>query len=199
MRVLSRDGQLLAYVEAGASWSFPVAPPPGPGASPTPPLPAAPAPAPPVAPAPPAPSEAPPAAVPAAAASKPTGGENGVARLAAARTSLATGDAAGARRTLEPLCRPGRAGAAEASALYAESYLIEGRYPDAEASYRALVRDFPRTPQAESALYALAQLASEHGRTDDARAAIARYLERYPHGRFAKEAAALEARLAPPR
>jgi TolA-binding protein len=199
VRVLSRDGQLLAYVEAGASWSFPVAPPPGPGASPTPPLPAAPAPAPPVAPAPPAPSEAPPAAVPAAAASKPTGGENGVARLAAARTSLATGDAAGARRTLEPLCRPGRAGAAEASALYAESYLIEGRYPDAEASYRALVRDFPRTPQAESALYALAQLASEHGRTDDARAAIARYLERYPHGRFAKEAAALEARLAPPR
>lgn len=60
-----------------------------------------------------------------------------------------------------------------------------------------MVRDFDGTAQAESALYAVAQLESEHGRPDEARAALHRYLARYPRGRFAREAGARLARLAP--
>jgi ferric-dicitrate binding protein FerR (iron transport regulator) len=190
VRVLSVDGELIAHVAAGQAWSVPAPSPlgsePRRGSEPGP--------------VPPPPPEAPPAAtVPAIPKAQLAGGGDGVAALASARASLARGDAAAARRTLEPLFRMGRSVAPEARALYAESYLIEGRYPDAEASYRALVGDYPRAPQAESALYAIAQLASEHGQTADARDAVARYLARYPRGRFAKEAAALAARLAPAR
>ena len=76
--------------------------------------------------------------------------------------------------------------------------LIEGRYADASRRLQIVVRDFPTTPQAESALYAVAQLESEHGRPAEARATLQRYLARYPHGRFAKEAADRLARLSPP-
>ena len=106
-----------------------------------------------------------------------------------ARGALARGSAGEARRLVEPLFRLGRDVAAEARAIYAESYLSEGRYEDAVAGYRVVVRDFPTTPQAESALYAIAQLESEHGRPGDARSTLQRYLTRYPHGRFAREAA----------
>ena len=92
----------------------------------------------------------------------------------------------------------GRDVAAEARAIHAESYLSEGRYADAVAGYRIVFRDFPHTPQAESALYAVAQLESEHGRPVEARASLQAYLARYPHGRFAKEAADRLARISPP-
>jgi hypothetical protein len=198
VRVLSTDGKLITYVEAGRSWSLPPPNPPAPAAPPAPPAEGPPSTEAPLAVKVRPSAEAPPPGAPPVARPTPplaAAGEGAGARLAAARTSLARGDAGTARRTLEPVFRMGREVAAEARALYAESFLIEGRYTDAEASYRTLIRDFPRTPQAESALYATAQLASEHGRTADARDAVARYLERYPRGRFAKEAAELQARL----
>ena len=84
--------------------------------------------------------------------------------------------------------------------IYAESFLVEGRYTDAVDGYETVVRDFPRTAQAESALYAVAQLESEHGRPAAARAGLESYLARYPHGRFAREATDRLAGLtAPPR
>jgi TolA-binding protein len=207
VRVLSTDGKLIAYVEAGRSWSLPAAsaaaaPAEGPPPREAPPAAPSAVKAPPEAEAPPAVARSPLAgAGDGAVARSPLAGagDGAVARLASARTSLARGDAAEARRTLEPVLRMGREVAAEARALYAESFLVEGRYTEAEASYRTLIRDFPRTAQAESALYATAQLASEHGRTAEARDAVARYLDRYPRGRFAKEAAELQARLTLPR
>ncbi len=141
---------------------------------------------------PPAPAEEP-ALPPAPAAAGPAASANAEdgasVRLGRARRALARGKAGEARRIVEPLFRLGRDVAAEARAIYAESYLSEGRYEDAVTGYRVVVRDFPATPQAESALYAVAQLESEHGRPGDARATLQRYLARYPHGRFAKEAA----------
>ncbi len=119
-------------------------------------------------------------------------------RLGRARRALARGNAGEARRIVKPLFGLGRDVAAEARAIYAESYLSEGRYADAVAGYRVVSRDFPHTPQAESALYAVAQLESEHGRPVEARASLDAYLARYPHGRFAKEAADRLARISPP-
>jgi hypothetical protein len=181
VRVLSLDGTLIAYVEAGESWTAPIASP-----APVPAL-APPAPAP---PAPPAPVSLTPAASPAA---PPTPGLSADvaagARLARARRALARGDAAEARRAVEPVFRASREVAAEARAIHAESYLVEGRHADAIEGYEIVVHDFPGTPQAESALYAVAQLESEHGSRAAARATLRRYLDRYPRGRFAKEAA----------
>jgi len=101
---------------------------------------------------------------------------------------LARGNAGEARRLVEPIFHLGREIAVEARVIYAESFLVEGRYTDAVDGYETVVRDFPRTPQAESALYAVAQLDSEHGRAAAARAGLQRYLDRYPRGRFAREA-----------
>ena len=126
-----------------------------------------------------------------------SGDESAAGRLSRARRALAQGRAAEARRTVEPVFRLGRDLAAEARAIFAESFLIEGRYADAIDGYEIVIRDFRSTPQGESALYAVAQLKSEHGRPDEARAALARYLDRYPRGRFAKEAAERLARLSP--
>jgi hypothetical protein len=190
VRVRALDGTLLAYVEAGKSWDLP-APPSAPDLPAPPPAPAAPARA-------PEPSEAPPPAERAPAPAKAPE-MSAAGRLATARRALSQGDAAEARRVVEPAFKLGRPIAAEARALFAESFLVEGRYADAMDGYAILIRDFPTTPQAESALYAVAQLESEHGRPADARAAFARYLDRYPHGRFAKEANDRLARLPAPR
>jgi ferric-dicitrate binding protein FerR (iron transport regulator) len=177
VRLLKPDGSEIAYLSAGFAWTAPGdaaaaqagEPPPPPAEEPAPP------------------HEPPPAAAgPAASANA---GEAASLRLGRARRALARGNAGEARRLVEPLFRLGRDVAAEARAIYAESYLSEGRYEDAVAGYRVVVRDFPTTPQAESALYAVAQLESEHGRPGDARTTLQRYLARYPHGRFAREAA----------
>jgi ferric-dicitrate binding protein FerR (iron transport regulator) len=198
VRVLSSDGKLIGYVGEGRSWAVPPVEEP----APTPPVvdvPAPPAAAPvvaddlPKAPVPP-PVRAP---VPvqrrvvASARVAPSGGdeESPLLRLERARRALAHGNAEDARRTVEPAFRAGRPLAAEARAIYAESFLIEGRYADAIEAYQLVARDFSSTPQAESALYAVAQLEIEHGRSLEARVALNRYLSRYPRGRFAKEAA----------
>jgi ferric-dicitrate binding protein FerR (iron transport regulator) len=183
VRILDDGGRALATVGAGESWSLsppaltnsggPVAP--GPAR-----LPVA-----------PPPEIRPPA--PTSSAPVPTA----LDRLTRARRALAAGHAQEARRLVEPVFRLGRDVAVEARAVYAESFLTEGRYTDAIDGYRLVVRDFAGTPQAESALYAVAQLESEHGRPSEAQAALRGYLARYPHGRFAREAGARLARLAP--
>jgi ferric-dicitrate binding protein FerR (iron transport regulator) len=178
VRIVAPDGTELGFAGAGVAWVAPdqasdgaaaavPAPSPPPNAEPAPPSAAAPA-----------------ATAPAA----PTTEDLSGARLGRARRALARGNAGEARRIVEPLFRLGRDVASEARAIYAESYLSEGRYEDAIAGYRIVVRDFPSTPQAESALFAIAQLEGEHGRPADARATLQRYLARYPQGRFAKEA-----------
>jgi ferric-dicitrate binding protein FerR (iron transport regulator) len=173
VRVLANDGTLIAEIEAGQSWRAP-AEGPAPAADT-------------------AATNIPQAHAPAAVANPVSGPDQGTegaeSRLARARRALAHGKAADARRAVEPVFRLGRDVACEARAINAESYLIEGRYADAIDAYALVIRDFPRTPQAESALYAIAQLESEHGRPGDARASLVRYLERYPRGRFAKQAA----------
>jgi ferric-dicitrate binding protein FerR (iron transport regulator) len=185
VRVLGTDGAAIGYVTAGRSWTLPA-----PAAQ------AAPA----------APTEAPPAPPPVstlalASPSPPRASfDDGPARLAQARRALARGNAGEARRLVEPLFHLGREVAVEARVIDAESFLVEGRYTDAVDGYETVVRDFPRTPQAESALYAVAQLDSEHGRVAAARAGLQRYLDRYPRGRFAREASDRLAGLtAPPR
>ena len=171
VRVLGLDGALLGTVTAGRSWTLPT--------------PAEP----------PAPTEAPPAPAPEvkatlalAAPSRAPVDDSPAARLAQARRALARGNAGEARRLVEPIFHLGREVAVEARVIYAESFLTEGRYTDAVDGYETVVRDFPRAPQAESALYAIAQLESEHGQAAAARAGLERYLGRYPHGRFAHEA-----------
>jgi ferric-dicitrate binding protein FerR (iron transport regulator) len=181
VRVLSPAGKVIGTVEGGQAWTLPdgathaaaeIVPPP-------------------------AEAPAPPQEPPAVAATAPAHEETAAVRLGRARRALARGNAAEARRIVEPLFRLGRDVAVEARAIAAESYLSEGRYEDAVERYRVVVRDFPSTPQAESALYAIAQLESEHGRPAEARVTLQRYLDRYPRGRFAKEATERLARLAP--
>jgi len=170
VRVLGTDGAAIGYVTAGRSWTLPV--------------PAAQT----------APTEAPPAPPPVPTLTLASAGparaslDEGPARLAQARRALARGNAGEARRLVEPIFHLGREVAVEARVIYAESFLVEGRYTDAVDGYETVVRDFPRAPQAESALYAVAQLESEHGRASAARAGLQRYLDRYPRGRFAREA-----------
>jgi len=178
VRVRMRDGQLIGYVDGGQSWKL----------TRTEEV---------EQPAPPAEMPAPPTAPPALTAAPEAADDTAAIRLGRARRALARGNAGEARRIVKPLFALGRDIAAEARAIHAESYLSEGRYADAIAGYRVVFRDFPHTPQAESALYAVGQLESEHGRPAEARASFEAYRARYPHGRFAKEAADRLARLAP--
>jgi hypothetical protein len=110
------------------------------------------------------------------------------ARLDQARHALATGDPGLARRLVSPLFRQSHNTAVEARVLFAESFLVEGRYADAIDAYRLVARDFPRSDQAETSLFTIAQLQCEHGPGPEARGALRTYLTRYPHGRYAREA-----------
>jgi len=110
------------------------------------------------------------------------------ARLDQARHALAAGDATLARRLVSPLFRQSHNTAVEARVLFAESFLVEGRYADAIDAYRVVARDFSRTDQAETSLFTIAQLQCEHGPGAEARGALRAYLARYPHGRYTREA-----------
>jgi ferric-dicitrate binding protein FerR (iron transport regulator) len=191
VRLLSPDGKLIGYLEGGHTWSLPeaaAAAPPAEGPAPAGEAAGDDAVS--------APAAAPPATATTTTAA-PSADELARIRLGRARRALARGNAGEARRAVEPLFHLGRDVASEARALYAESFLIERRYADAVDGYQVVVRDFPSTPQAESALFAVAQLETEHGRAADARATLQRYLARYPHGRFAKEAADRLAAMSP--
>ena len=192
VRVIRPDGSTAARVEAGESWSIDGRSPTAGSGPATEPAPAAPA---------PVPATTAPAAVPARAVGTGAVGAGSPERgarppalaspargLGEARRALARGDAPAARRMVAPMFRLGRDVAAEARVIFAESFLIEGRYADAIDGYRLVVRDFPATHQGESSAFAIAELESEHGRTLEARAALQGYLTRYPHGRFVREA-----------
>src|SRR6185312_2445893 len=143
VRIFTPDGTPVGYVTAGRAWTLAEAP-------------AAIAPAP----------------LPAVSRARPLADDSPAARLGQARRALARGNAGEARRLVEPIFHLGREVAVEARVIYAESFLTEGRYTDAVDGYETVVRDFPRTAEAESALYAVAQLASEHGRPAAARAGL---------------------------
>ena len=109
-------------------------------------------------------------------------------RLTRGRRFLSRGNAIDARRLVLPLFRQSRELAVEARVLFAESFLVEGRYADAIDAYRLVARDFPRSDQAETSLFTIAQLQCEHAPGPEARGALRTYLTRYPHGRYAREA-----------
>ena len=183
VRVRRPDGSLAARVEAGESWSIDTS---GTREAPVPvanPLHSVEAGTPAV----PAPSLSPSAGTKESAGHGPVGPNPGRA-LADARRALARGDTAAARRMLTPLFHLGREIAAEARVIFAESFLVEGRYADAIDGYLLVVRDFPSTNQSESAEFAVAELEAEHGRTAEAVEALRKYLARHPHGRFVREA-----------
>jgi ferric-dicitrate binding protein FerR (iron transport regulator) len=174
VRVSQLDGTTIRIVAAGESWSLP--------ALPAPPAPPPPAPIRVAAPAAPIADDLGPASAPAAAR------EAGRRRLADARQALSSGDGEAARALLRPLLRKHGLVAVEARTLVAESYLVERRYDEAIDNYGAILALAPRAPQAESALYAVAQLQLESGQRERAARTLARYLAQYPHGRFAHEA-----------
>jgi putative zinc finger protein len=110
--------------------------------------------------------------------------------LERAHAALARGDAAGARHWLERLARGhlGRAERAEVELLGAEALLVDGRAGDAVRAYRAVARRHAGSAEGEAASFAAAQLSWEHASRSEARAALLDYLDRYPAGRFAREA-----------
>lgn len=69
----------------------------------------------------------------------------------------------------------------------AEQQLLAGAREDAIATLRKLVRKFPRTPQARTALLDLARQERIAGRPDRARCAYLLYVERWPHSEVRSE------------
>jgi ferric-dicitrate binding protein FerR (iron transport regulator)/outer membrane protein assembly factor BamD (BamD/ComL family) len=134
----------------------------------------------------PAPSPRTPKRLPRAKRETPIGGAEIRAQLRAGRTREA-------RELLGKAKRQGSAARrAELGLLEAEVLLAEQKFTRATAAYLAVADRYPGTPQADVALFAAAQLVFEHG--DDAqrtRALLRRYLERYPLGRFVREAETL--------
>jgi hypothetical protein len=109
--------------------------------------------------------------------------------LADARSALSRG---ATRRARECVARALRAAPrarqrAVAELLSADALLVESRYAAALAAYRRTMDVFQKYPEGETAAFALAQLLSERGPQEQARAALERYLARYPDGRFAEE------------
>ena len=206
VRVVRPDGTLVGRLEAGQQWhedghadghadghndgrddslARAAKMPPAPGAVVT----TTPAPPPGREPAVPAPLPARAVVGPSTHGSPPAGGNDSMAdRLTRGRRFLSRGDAIDARRLVLPLFSQSRDLAVEARVLFAESFLVEGRYADAVDAYRIVARDFPRAEQAEASLFAIAQLQGEHGSVSEARAALRTYIGRYPRGRFVREA-----------
>lgn len=179
VEVVDPAGAVLAQVRAGGSWRLAPSHPP---VIETAAAPAFEHPAPALDPPLPLPSDS-----PEPHGSRPERSVTPESVLTRARQALAAGRPSEARKLAATVTSP-QSLAVEARLLAAESFLVEGRYDSAIAAYRLVVRRFGTTPQAETALYAIAQLETESGSRDEAHAALARYLERYPRGRFAREA-----------
>lgn len=79
---------------------------------------------------------------------------------------------------------------AEALTLRAECALVDGDHAAAIEAYLRVARSFGDLPAGENALYAAARLEAERQRSAAAAQLLERYLDRYPHGRFEREARA---------
>src|SRR5581483_3352189 len=112
------------------------------------------------------------------------------AALDRARSALADGDAPRARHWLDEAlaARPQTRDRAEAELFWAESYLVEQEPDRALAAFRRVADTYARLPEGESAAFAAAQVLFERGHKSEAAEALRAYLERYPNGRFAREA-----------
>jgi ferric-dicitrate binding protein FerR (iron transport regulator) len=112
------------------------------------------------------------------------------ALLAQARAQLAAGDTLTASGTVgEALASAGtRADRAEALSLRAECSLVAGDIERAIAGYLRVSRSFANLPAGQNALFAAARLRAERGQGAAAVTLLERYLDRYPRGRFVREA-----------
>jgi TolA-binding protein len=72
--------------------------------------------------------------------------------------------------------------------LLADTLLVSRRRDEAIDAYRRVVRRSARFPEAETAEFTIGQLLYERGSATEAASTFERYLDRYPHGRFAREA-----------
>jgi len=181
VRVLDRKEQEMSVLHAGQSWSMPAAPiiaARRPASAPAP-----------VQAPPPAPTVAPAPAV-ARATTGPAGMRPSAASLIArAKQALADGDTGAARSWVNQALRadPVVRDLAAAHLLLADARLVEKRPDEAISAYREVARRHGRTPEGETALFALGQLLVERGRPAEAAAAFHDYLARYPMGRFLRE------------
>jgi ferric-dicitrate binding protein FerR (iron transport regulator) len=190
VRVEPRDGSAPVILEAGGRTSFQLTQPDvaaTAAAAPAHEAPAKPAKAstPDVAPA--APRA--PAPEPAKPAKASTPDVDLAALLDRARSELAARHVDKARADLHQAIarRPRAPQLAEALSLRAECDLVAGDYAAARKRYLDVARRFSRLPAAESALFAAARIAAEHGDAEAAHALFERYLARYPRGSFAGE------------
>jgi hypothetical protein len=117
--------------------------------------------------------------------------------LDAASHELAEGhvEVARARLAEAQALAPSARELARADLLRADALRIEHHYPEAIAAYRQIAEQDGATTQHEQAAFWLAQLLAERGSRSEALAACARYLERYPAGRFRAEVAARRSEL----
>ena len=109
--------------------------------------------------------------------------------IARAKQALADGDTGAARSWVNQALRadPVVRDLAAAHLLLADARLVEKRPDEAISAYREVARRHGRTPEGETALFALGQLLVERGRPAEAAAAFHDYLARYPMGRFLRE------------
>lgn len=107
-----------------------------------------------------------------------------------ARGILSRGDTAKARQriALALECGPTPRQRAVAELLGADALLVESRRDLALAAYRRAADEFAAFPEGETASFVAAQLLFERGSRAQARVALEIYLERYPDGRFVREA-----------
>jgi hypothetical protein len=110
--------------------------------------------------------------------------------LAQARAELARGDVPAARASVERAeqSQPTRMNRAEAETLKAECALLDRDMALAIGTYLHVAEQFSDLAAGENAAFAAAQLTARAHDKAAARTLFERYLERYPHGRFATEA-----------
>lgn len=168
VEVVSPQGQRLALLNAGETWHLPaqVASKPMPPAPTTEPEPVA-------------------HVVPEVVAPRPSMLDVD-AQLERARQALGQREIARAEKLVgqvmgAPLSAKQRA---EAMTLQAECALVAGDQRAAEAAYARVARRFAALPAGENAAFAAARISAD--RSSDR--GLVRYLARYPHGRFVKEA-----------
>jgi TolA-binding protein len=110
--------------------------------------------------------------------------------IAEARAQMASGSTGKARATLEEVVqlRPGRSLAAEARSPLAECAMIDGKRRRAVSLYLEVANRYKETAAGQNALFAAARIEANAGRKDAAKELLERYLDRYPKGRFSKDA-----------